>query len=271
MFDIIIGLCSIFVLVMIWTFIDLHFESKNQDYVRRALTKCSSGFDPEYIVKYAQNLMKSINIDCVQNLFLCNQDLLSCNEFSGNYALNRALQALTLPDCISDRQLFKKYHADYALIQTDIIHFIDQVKVAITNSHTKDSAEIETAKKDFLLFILTVIELSYANSVFCIELNYANSVFCITDPNSCTANIQIKKLSNQSQMQNESSSELFTPEEWIRKFQKHEENTGHIDSSELSDMRYEDLLRDLHRLDKYFKNFQELRFSDVQNIVIAIS
>lgn len=250
-------LFSIFIVLKTWNVIDMISDSKSKDYVHKALTNHSSYLDQEYIVKYAQGLMKSVKPDYIQNLFQYDNDRSLIYEFSYNYALNRSLQALTLPDYVSDIKLSRKYNGDFADIQIDVIDLIDQVKVVIMNSNTGDFKEIETARKDLLLFLLSIM-----------ELNYAYYAFRISNSSRIGINIQIEKILKKSQKHKKQPDKFLSPDEWVDALKKHKESTGRINTSRLTDEWCETLLHDLHRLDKYFDNFDEIVFSTVENIFI---
>lgn len=235
---IIAAMFIVFIGAIILGIILLIIEETYKYLVRKALCSKNQQIRDTYTYKYANRLMKSVSMNELHD-----PEKFSCMR------LCEKLSVLT-----KQQKVMKKYpNFVTASFRDYLVDYIDHLKVVLQNTATSD---VDVKKKDLIIMLLSVIQVNFLydrDRIFseeCMNLTVENN------------SIALNKWKKEEKCLKKDG--IRNPEQWIAELKTEKPWL-------MSEEWYDNLLKDLHRFDQYFNNFDELRFSTIEDICIYVN
>lgn len=240
-------ICSIFLFIIAAMFIVfigaiilgiilVIIEEKYKYLVRKALCSEKQQMRDTYTYKYANRLMKSVSMNKlhVPEKFTCMR-------------LCERLSVLT-----KQQKVMEKYpNFVTASFRDYLVYYIDHLKVVLQNMTTSDN---DVKKKDLIIMLLSIMQVNFLYDKD--RIFNENSMYITVEKDSDDVDTSEKGDSQNDETKN--------PEQWIAELKTEKPWL-------MSEEWYDNLLKDLHRFDQYFNNFDELNFSTIEDICIYVN
>lgn len=229
-------ICIIFFTAIILGIIMVIIDERYKYLVRKSLCSKNQQMRDTYTYKYVNNLMKSVNLNKLNDPkhFSC---MKLCWYLSALTKQQKAMEKNPLFVTAS----FRDYLVDY----------IDHLKVVLRNNAISD---VDMKKKDFVIMLLSIMQVNFLYDKDRIFNENSMYITIEKDPNDADF----------SKTKDSQNDDIKNPEQWIAELKTEK-------SWLMSKEWYDNLLVDLHCFNQYIENFDELRFSTIEDICIYVN
>lgn len=233
---IIAAMFIVFIGAIILGIILLIIEETYKYLVRKALCSKNQQIRDTYTYKYANRLMKSVSMNKLHD-----PEKFTFMRLCWN------LSALTKQQKVMDKipNFVTAYFRDC------LVEYIDHLKVMLQNTATYDN---DVKKKDLIIMLLSIMQVNFLYDKD--RIFNENSMYVTVEKDSDDVDTSEKGDSQNDEIKN--------PEQWIAELKTEKPWV-------MSEEWYDNLLKDLHCFDQYIKNFDELRFSSIEDICIYVN
>lgn len=226
----------VFFCAIIFGIIMIIIEEKYKYLVRKALCSKNQQMRNTYTYRYANRLMKSVNMNKLHD-----PEKFSCMRLCWYLSALTKQQKVMEKNPLFVTASFRDYLVDY----------IDHLKIVLKNTTTSD---VDMKKKDLIMMLLSVMQVNFLYDED--HIFNENSMYLTVKKDSDDVDFSKKKDSQ--------NNELKNPEQWIEELKAEKPLL-------MSEEWYDTLLEDLHCFNQYIKNFHELRFSSLVDICIYVN